>query len=140
MNRIFRFSIACICVFIMMSCGSKSKERNIAAITKLAEIHVSELDAPQLLQEYILSLDNDTVGVCYTLVMPKQTLMRLMKRETYPTQGGLEKIQQSLVKRYVYGIEYADSCIKDGYKDKDWLINNTVNEPVNPIWEQIAHE
>lgn len=124
----------------MLSCGSDSKERNIAAITDLAERHVSELGVPQLLQEYILSLDNDTDGVCYALVMPKQTLIRLIKEETYPTLGGLEKIQQSLVKRYAMGKEYTDSCIQDSYSDKDWLINNTVNEPVNPIWEQIAHE
>ena len=94
----------------------------------------------RLLKEYILSIDNDTNGVCYALVMPKQTLNRLMNGETYPTLGGLEKIQQSLVKRYVYGREYVDSCIQDKFDDKDWLINNTVNEPVNPIWEQIAHE
>ena len=37
-------------------------------------------------------------------------------------------------------MEYVDSCVNDKKDDKDWLINNSVNEPVNPIWEQIAHE
>ena len=126
-------------LLLLASCNSE-KTRDVKGIKALAESHVKELDAPQLLQEFILSIDNDTVGACYSMVMPKQTLMRLMQRETYPTPGGLEKIRENLVKRYVYGIEYVDSCINDKKEDKDWLINNTVNEPVNPIWEQIIKE
>jgi len=125
---------------LLYSCGNSSGDRNIQAIRDLAARHVSDLKASQILEEYLLSVDNDTVALCYTLVMPKQSLERLIKEETYPTPGGLEKIQQSLVNRYVYGMEYVDSCVNDKKDDKDWLINNSVNEPVNPIWEQIAHE
>lgn len=117
--RKIKFGFLLISISMIMSCGNSESDRDIAAITALAEKHVSELCAPQLLQEYILSLDNDTVGVCYALVMPKQTLIRLMKEETYPTPGGLEKIQKSLVKRYALGKEYADSCIQDSYDEKD---------------------
>jgi hypothetical protein len=126
---------------LLTACGgNKETQRDFYAIKQLAERHVSELKASQLLREYLLSIDNDTNGVCYALVMPKQTLIRLMKEETYPTPGGLEKIRQSLVNRYSLGIEYVDSCINDKVDDKDWLINNTINEPVNPIWEQLAYE
>ena len=128
-----------IFLFLLVSC-SGNKQRDTYAIQQLAERHVSELKAPQLLREYILSIDNDTNGVCYALVMPKQTLVRLMEEDTYPTPGGLEKIRQSLVKRYTLGKEYVDSCINDKIDDKDWLINNSVNEPVNPIWEQLVYE
>ena len=128
-----------IFLFLLVSC-SGNKQRYTYAIQQLAERHVSELKAPQLLREYILSIDNDTNGVCYALVMPKQTLVRLMEEDTYPTPGGLEKIRQSLIKRYTLGKEYVDSCINDKIDDKDWLINNSVNEPVNPIWEQLVYE
>ena len=124
---------------LLTACGGK-KERDSFAIKQLAERHVSELKAPQLLREYLLSIDNDTIGLCYALVMPKPTLVRLMNEETYPTPGGLEKIRQSLVNRYSFGKEYVDSCMNDKVDDKDWLINNTINEPVNPIWEQLAYE
>ena len=140
MTKLFKLLFASMCIISIASCGDTEKSRDTKDIKALAEKHVSEIKVQQLLQEYILSIDNDTNGVCYALVMPKQTLNRLMNGETYPTPGGLEKIQQSLVKRYVYGREYVDSCIQDKFDDKDWLINNTVNEPVNPIWEQIAHE
>ena len=135
MIRFYIFALA----FLLVSCG-QNRQRDIHAIQELAERHVSELNAPQLLREYILSIDNDTNGVCYALVMPKQTLVRLIEEDTYPTPGGLEKMRQSLVKRYSLGREYVDSCINDKIDDKDWLINNTVNEPVNPIWEQLVYE
>lgn len=63
----------------LTSCNNQSK-RDINAIKALAENHVQELEISQLLEEFILSLDNDTTGVCYTLVMPKQSLLRLMKK------------------------------------------------------------
>lgn len=134
-SRLFIF----IFLFFLVSCGGNT-QRDTYAIQQLAERHVSDLKAPQLLREYLLSIDNDTNGVCYALVMPKQTLVRLMEEDTYPTPGGLEKIRQSLVKRYSLGKEYVDSCINDKIDDKDWLINNSVNEPVNPIWEQLVYE
>ena len=120
----------------LTSCNNQSK-RDINAIKALAENHVQELEISQLLEEFILSLDNDTTGVCYTLVMPKQSLLRLMKKETYATPGGIQKVRETLVKRYIYGQNYIDSCNNDKKEDKDWLINNTFNEPINPIWEQI---
>lgn len=59
------------------------------------------------------------------------------EKETYATPGGIQKVRETLVKRYIYGQNYIDSCINDKKEDKDWLINNTFNEPINPIWEQI---
>lgn len=127
-------------IVMFSSCVEQEGNQDRSAIKALAEKHATEVETPQLLQELLLSVDNDTIAVCYALVMPKQTLVRLMQKETYPTKGGYEKIQQCLVNRYVRGMEYVDSCVNDKKDDKDWLINNTVNEPVNPIWEQIAHE
>lgn len=135
--------IAClltVSICLLMSCSSKNEQQDRNAIEALAQKHVAGLEVTQLLEELLLSVDNDTISVCYSLVMPKQSLLRLMNKETYPTEGGLEKIQQCLVNRYSRGIEYIDSCVNDKKDDKDWLINNTINEPVNPIWEQIAHE
>lgn len=127
---------------LLVSCGASNSEklRDVDAIKRTSIEHAAELKAPQLLREFLLSIDNDTTGVCYALVMPKQTLLRLLREETYPTQGGLEKIREGLVNRYVYGRQYVDSCINDKKEDKDWLIKNTINEPINPIWEQLLHE
>lgn len=142
MKSVKQFVLILECSLILTSlvaCNSKS-ERDVNAIKVLAEKHLQELEIHQLLEEFILSLDNDTNGVCYALVMPKQTLLRLMRQETFATPGGIQKVREILVKRYTCGVEYVDSCIDDKKKDKDWLINNTVNEPVNPIWEQLIKE
>lgn len=139
MKRLKQFVVILGCSLILTSlvaCTNKS-ERDVNAIKALAEKHLQELEIHQLLEEFILSLDNDTNGVCYALVMPKQTLLRLMKQETFATPGGIQKVREILVRRYTCGVEYVDSCINDKRKDKDWLINNTVNEPINPIWEQL---
>lgn len=142
MNQVKHFTTVFCCSLIsacVLSCNNKS-ERDVNAVKDLAEKHVQELEIHQLLEEFILSLDNDTTGACYALVMPKQTLLRLMKQETHATQGGIQKVRDILVRRYAYGLEYIDSCINDKKNDKDWLINNTVNEPINPIWEQLIKE
>ena len=57
MIRFYIFALA----FLFVSCG-QNRQRDIHAIQELAERHVSELNAPQLLREYILSIDNDTNG------------------------------------------------------------------------------
>ena len=90
MTKLFKLLFASMCIISIASCGDTEKSRDTKAIKALAEKHVSEIKVQQLLQEYILSIDNDTNGVCYALVMPKQTLNRLMNGETYPTLGGLE--------------------------------------------------
>lgn len=33
--------------------------------------------------------------------------------------------------------EYMDSLNQKDESKKDWLIHNSINEPINPIWEQI---
>ena len=48
-----------IFLFLLVSC-SGNKQRDTYAIQQLAERHVSELKAPQLLREYILSIDKLT--------------------------------------------------------------------------------
>lgn len=141
MKRVKQFIVILGCSLLTSFVACKNeRERDVDAINALAEKHLQELEMHQLLEEFILSLDNDTNGVCYALVMPKQTLLRLMRQETFATPGGIQKVREILVKRYTCGVEYIDSCINDKKKDKDWLINNTINEPINPIWEQLIKE
>lgn len=126
-------------VFIGGSCNSP-KERNQQEIKSIAEKYASNLDITQLMNALLLQVNNDTNKICYALVMPKQTLIRLTQKRTFPKAFTLDKTRELFVNTNVYGTAYMDSCAKDKEDKKDWLINNSVNEPINPIWEQITKE
>lgn len=91
----------------------------------------------QRLDALLLLADNDTSKVCYALVMPKQTFARLSNEETFPTSLATAKTMDLYVKSVMTHCEYLDSLSKKDGDEKDWLIHNSINEPINPIWEQI---
>lgn len=122
----------------MLSSCSTSEKNNNEELKALAEMHVAEMKVRPLIDEFLLSVGNDTCKVCFALVLPKQALIRLTRGETFPTQGGLNKIREILVRRYTDGMEYIDSCAMDKASDKDWLIQNSSNEAILPLWEQLV--
>ena len=127
---------------LLQSCGDGMVESQDSqkAIRELAEKHVRELKAPQLLEEFLLSVNNDTAAVCYTIGLPRPVFERLMNEETYPTPGGLDKMRHHLVLRYVLGTHYTDSCKEETDNGRDRLMDNSANEPIDGIWENIVYE
>lgn len=127
-----------ICCFAFSSCGHDDKNKNNKAnLQNLSTKFFSELSFRQRLDALLILSSNDTTKVCYALVMPKQTLIRLSKEETYPTSLAIEKTQEVYVKSIMTNCEYMDSLSQNDELKKDWLIRNSINEPINPIWEQI---
>ena len=49
----------------------------------------------------------------------------------------IEKTKELYVKSIMTDCEYMDSLNQKDESKKDWLIHNSINEPINPIWEQI---
>lgn len=130
-----------ICIFLFTACKeAKVENKNDFPLQSIAEQQAADLNIKQLINGLLLYANNDSTLVCYALVMPKQTLIRLVKQETYPKPFTMEKVRESFVKAAVNGIAYLDSCAADKKDSKDWLIKNSVNEPINPIWEQITEE
>ena len=122
----------------LASCGNDDKaQSNKVSLQKLAVRHYSELTFQQRLDALLLLAQNDTTKVCYALVMPKQTFIRLSREETYPTTMAKNKTKELYVKSVISNCEYLDSLSKNDESQKDWLIHNSINEPINPIWEQI---
>ena len=124
--------------FIGISCTSQKKEQ--LEIKNIAEKYASDLNITQLIDALLLQANNDTNKICYALVMPKQTLIRLAKQETHPKTFTLYKARELFVNANVHGTTFMDSCANNKKDKKDWLINNSINEPINPIWEQITKE
>ncbi|MBO8461994.1 MAG: hypothetical protein IAA85_04720 [Firmicutes bacterium] len=125
-------------IFTCISCNRSNKEKY--EIKNIAEKHASTLDITQLIDALLLYTNNDTNKICYALVMPKQTLIRLTQQQTYPKDFTLEKTRELFVNINIYGSAFLDSCVNDKEDKKNWLINNSINEPINPIWEQITKE
>lgn len=136
--KVTLFGMICICSLITTSCEHNDEKSNSKEdLQTLSVKFYSELSFRQRLDASLLLSSNDTTKLCYALVMPKQTLIRLSKEETYPTSLAIEKTKEVYVKSIMTNCEYMDSlCQKDESK-KDWLIHNSINEPINPIWEQI---
>lgn len=125
-------------VVFLASCGNDDKaQSNMMNLQKLAVRHYSELTFQQRLDALLLLAQNDTTKVCYALVMPKRTFIRLSREETYPTTMAKNKTKELYVKSVISNCEYLDSLSKNEESQKDWLIHNSINEPINPIWEQI---
>ena len=136
--KITLISMVSICCFAFSSCGHDDKNKNNKAnLQNLSTKFFSELSFRQRLDALLILSSNDTTKVCYALVMPKQTLIRLSKEETYPTSLAIEKTQEVYVKSIMTNCEYMDSLSQNDELKKDWLIRNSINEPINPIWEQI---
>ena len=121
---------------VFLSCGNDDPTPK-QDLQKLAMGFYSNLTFKQRLDALLLLADNDTTKVCYALVMPKQTFIRLSKEETYPTFLAMTKTKELYVKSVMSHCEYLDSLSRNDEAKKDWLIHNSINEPINPIWEQI---
>lgn len=131
-------AVAFFLAVFLASCGNNDKAQfNKVNLQKLAVRHYSELTFQQRLDALLLLAQNDTTKVCYALVMPKQTFIRLSREETYPTTMAKNKTKELYVKSVISNCEYLDTLSKNDESQKDWLIHNSINEPINPIWEQI---
>lgn len=131
-------AVAFFLAVFLASCGNDDKaQSNMVNLQKLAVRHYSGLTFQQRLDALLLLAQNDTTKVCYALVMPKQTFIRLSREETYPTTMAKSKTKELYVKSVISNCEYLDSLSKNDESQKDWLIHNSINEPINPIWEQI---
>lgn len=139
--RRLNYKVRYIFVFltlVMVGCVSKEKSQaDKNTLQKLATSYFIELTFQQRLDALLLLAQNDTTKVCYALVMPKQTFIRLSREETYPTVMAKNKTKELYVKSVISNCEYLDSLSKKDESQKDWLIHNSINEPINPIWEQI---
>lgn len=127
-------------LFICLSCSSGEKEEDAMAIRNISERLTSDLNVRQLIDLNLLQAKNDTVKLCYALVMPKQTLVRLAKGKTYPKEHTLKELREFYVNSIIEGEDYIQAKYEEQIDDKDWLINNSINEPINAIWEQITEE
>lgn len=136
-NYIKKSLLGVICITFFSCGGSEDGTSNQKGLRKLAKRFYSELTFKQRLDALLLLADNDTAKICYALVMPKQTFERLSKEETFPTSLAITKTQNLYVNSVMSHCEYLDSLCKKDEEKKDWLIHNSINEPINPIWEQI---
>lgn len=136
--KVTLISMFCMCTVALSSCGHNDESKNNKAnLQRLSTNFYSELSFRQRLDALLILSSNDTTKLCYALVMPKQTLIRLSKEETYPTSLAIEKTQEVYVKSIMTNCEYMDSLSQKDESKKDWLVHNSINEPINPIWEQI---
>lgn len=126
--------------FVCMACNNKEKSDESAVVRSISEKITNELNVRQLIDLNLLQVKNDTIKVCYALVMPKQTLLRLAKEKTYPTAYALKELRELYTNSILEGDSYFQTKYEEQKDDKDWLINNTINEPINAIWEQITEE
>ena len=137
-SKLVSLYISCICGFMFISCSHNDEDKSQkGSLQNLSTKFYSELTFKQRLDALLLLSDNDTAKVCYALVMPKQTFKRLSKEETYPTSLAKTKTNDLYVNSVMSHGEYLDSLSKNDESKKDWLIHNSINEPINPIWEQI---
>lgn len=80
---------------LLLSCTSEKVETN--GLKDVSERHASQLNIHQLIDALLICAKNDTTKVCYALVMPKQSLIRLSKGETYPTETSFKKVESFLL-------------------------------------------
>lgn len=125
------------CVLICSCHKSNDGRKGEASLKSLATIHANNFNAKQLIDDLLIYAKNDTTKVCYALVMPKQTLIRLSISKTYPKDFAYKKMREILTQTMIKGDEYLEELVDKDKSNKDWLLENSVNEPINPIWEQI---
>lgn len=121
----------------MCSCSEDGTNTNQRALKSLATQFCKELNFRQRLNVLLIIAGNDTAKVCKALVMPRQTLIRLSKEETYPTSMAVKRVEELYVSSVITQMQYMDSLSCQDEDKKDWLMHNSINEPINPIWEQI---
>lgn len=131
--------LLCVPVFLLLcSCGSEDRDREIERLGALATEFCNELTFPQQLRALLIVAHNDTAKVCKALVMSRQTFIRLSKEDTCPTSFAVDKVVELYVNSVMTNAEYMDTMSENDEDQKDWLMHNSINEPVNPVWEQVC--
>lgn len=144
--------IAYVFFAVLILCGCSKDEKNDYShnMKELCENHYNSLSIKQRIDALLILANNDTTKVLYSLSMPKQVLERLCGGKTSPTSHTYNMTADLYVKSLLSNNQYMDSLyedmkeqIEEVNKDKDelhkvnWLINNSYNEPIQPVWEQI---
>lgn len=135
MKKLFACFIALLAM--VCSCSDDGAVIRRGSLKSLVTQFCQELTFRQRLNALLIIADNDTAKVCKALVMPRQTLLRLSKEETYPTSMAKKKVEVLYVNSVISHLAYMDSLSRQDDDKKDWLMHNSINEPINPIWEQI---
>lgn len=89
----------------------------------------------ELLKEYLAFMDNDTIKVCRALVMPKQTLKRLIDGTSTATRYGSTNIRHIFILSHLspcYGKEF----ILSDRKHSDKFLFDSLSKHLNPLWEK----
>ncbi len=135
---------------LLLSCQQDEKMTGSTKMEKLCQDYYDSLNIKQRLDALLILTNNDTTKVLYSLAMPKQTFDRLSEGKTNPTSHTINTTTELFVKAILSGNHYIDSLYEDmkeqiekANKDKDdlhkvnWLLNNSFNDPLQPIWEEI---
>ena len=142
--------IICVLLIAFVLCGCNKNDRDSHNLEQLCKNHYNSLDIKQRIDALLILANNDTTKVLYSLSMPKQVLTRLCSRKTSPTIHTYNMTTDLYVRSILTENHYMDSLyedmkeqIEEVNKDKDelhkvnWLLNNSFNEPLQPVWEQI---
>lgn len=132
--------IALAGVFLLHGCKHTPKHmmeaKNRWKVSYMAYELSKEMNAKQLINSLLLETYNDTDQVCYALLMPKQTLLRLAKEESVPKPFALEKLRNLFIEAHAYGITYLDSCANHGKGRKAFLMNENEKPILSLLWEK----
>ena len=123
--------------FTLVSCNNK-ENINTVIVSKIAIKQAESMNIVQLIDGLLIIAENDTTMVCKSLVMPKPTLIRIASEQTFPNDFAERKVRELYVQSIVSGKKILEKLNDENSSDKDWLIDNSINEPLNAIWEQIV--
>ena len=152
-NRIILINNILFFLFVVCGCHHDDKTYQSQKMEKLCEDYYKSLNIKQRIDALLIVAGNDTTKVLYSLAMPKQVLERLSTGKTNPTPHTFDVTAELFKKAVLSNSQYIDSLyedmksqIEEANKDKDelhkvnWLLNNSFNEPLQPIWEEIKKE
>lgn len=94
---------------------------------------VSTFSDQELLKEYLAFLDDDSIRVCKNLVMPKQTLKRLIDGTSTATRYCSTSVRHVLVLSHCYGKEFT---LSDRRYCENFLFDSLSNKHLNLLWEK----
>ena len=147
---VLRIAYVFFVVLILCGCSKDEKKDESHNMKELCENHYNSLSIKQRIDALLILADNDTTKVLYSLSMPKQVLERLCSGKTSPTSHTYNMTADLYVRTLLSNNQYMDSLyedmkeqIEEVNKDKDelhkvnWLLNNSFNEPLQPVWEEI---
>lgn len=131
--------IALAGMFLLYGCKHTPKHieaKNRWKVSYMAYELSQEMNAKQLINSLLLETYNDTDQVCYALLMPKQTLVRLTTEESAPKPFTLKKLRDLFIETHVYGITYLDSCANHDKNRKAFLMNENKELTLSLLWEK----